>query len=198
MPTPITSKKEMYRRLNAGLLGHTLPAVETDADLAALIAGAGDAGRFAIRLKRPGGRTRFHLTVAETLAAVALIPAGEWNVTPMIDDSVRVCYGHLLDGPGGWWLHYSDTPKPCKLLPSQDGCVERHRVGLSARVYLRTIMDDIAWETLERLVDDYPGHVIEFSVLADRRSACGPTNTIFWEVRCTTGEYERNSGWAGK
>lgn len=64
-------------------------------------------------------------------------------------------------------------------------------------MYLRGIMDDIAWETLTRLVDDYPDHVIEFSVMASRLAAYGTTNSIFWKVRCTTGEYERSSGWAG-
>ncbi len=193
-PTPVTSKTEMYRRLNAGMFGHTLPAVETIADAEALMRDS--TGKFAIRYKTSGGNTRYNLTPEQVLDSIRKLAPGSWNVTPMLDNGHRVCYGHLLDEVGGWRLHYSPTPKPCKLLPHLDGCEERHLCGLSARMYLKGIMDSIGWETLERLVDEYPYHVIEFSVMADRRHAFGPSNTIFWEVRCTTGEYERHSGWA--
>jgi hypothetical protein len=186
----------MYRRLNAGLLGHTLPAVETVEEVERVRVGHG--GKFAVRVKRPGGRTVFNLTREQVLIYVAPLVPGEWNVTPMIDDTSRMCYAHLLDGPGGWFLHYSTTPKPCRLLPHLDGCEEKFLTGLAARLYVRGVSDDIGWETITRLVDDYPDHVIEFTAMSSRTAACGPTNVIIWEVRTTTGEYERNSGWAGK
>lgn len=185
----------MYRRLNAGLLGQTLPAVETLPDLERLVSGG---GKFAIRYKQAGGRTEFHLPADVVLSRVRTLPVGVWNVTPMIPDDNRVCYGHLLDGVGGWALHYSTDPKPCKLMHHRDGCVERHLVGLAARMYLQGIMDFTGWETLETLVDLYPDHVIEFTVLSDSIPSVGSSNVIFWEVRCTTGEYERNSGWSSR
>jgi hypothetical protein len=193
MPTPITSKAEMYRRLNAGLLGPTLPAAETPEAAERMLRLPGP---FAIRWKRAGGRTEFGLTAAEVRARLAGAAAGSWNLSGMVRDEERLCYGHLLDAPGGWSLHYSDSPRPCKLVPSVDGCVERWKSGLAARLYLRGLMDDVGWFTLRELVDAYPDHVVEFSVLASRAAAGGgPSNTVFWEVRCTTGEYERNSGW---
>lgn len=137
MAEPITTKKEMYRRLNAGLLGYTLPAVESPAEVADLVA---TGGLFALRLKQSGGLTRFNLTPEQIRDAIRSMSPGSWNVTPMLDDAFRVCYGHLTDEPGGWRLHYSPDPKPCKLLPYQDGCREMHRVGLDARMYLRGIM----------------------------------------------------------
>lgn len=190
--TPITSKQEMYQRLNSGMLGHTLKAAETREQVAEMLKLPGP---FAIRFKQAGGRTVFNLTAAEVTERLKTVPEGMYNVSGMVIDENRLCYGHLLDGPGGWFLHYSDDPKPCKLLPSVDGCKEKFRQGLDARLYLQTIMDDIGWETLTRLVEEYPDHVIEFSVLATRFDAMGPSNTVFWEVRCTTGEYERTSGW---
>ena len=189
---PITTKHAMYAALNAGLLGYTLPAVETPPELDTLLARG---GRFAIRLKQSGGHTRFNLTPDEVRAELAKLSLGSWNVSPMLDDTQRVCYGHLINDVGGWRLHYSDDPKPCKLLPSKDGCTEKHMTGLAARLYLRRIMDDVGWETLNWLLDEYPDHVVEFSVMASRLASFGPTNTIIWEVRCTTGAYEASSGW---
>jgi len=191
--TPITDKREMYRRLNSGQLGHTLPGAETLADAERLTR---NGGSFGLRFKQAGGRTEFGLSAAVAMERVRALPADSWNLSPMLDDSRRVCYAHLLDGVGGWSLHYSTDPKPCKLMPERDGCKERHLTGLAARLYLQSIMDFTGWETLLTLVELYPDHVIEFTVMASSVDAFGSTNTIFWEVRCTTGEYERNSGWA--
>jgi hypothetical protein len=188
MPTAITDKREMYRRLNAGLLGHTLPAAE-DLDAAERLVARG--GTFAIRSKVSNSGTVFGLTAAEALARVRVMPAGSWNLSPQLADAYRVCYGHLWDAVGGWHLLYSDDPRPCKLMPSKDGCVQRWRDGTAARLYLHGIMDDIGWQTLLELVESYPDHCIEFTVMSDSAHAFGPTNTIFWEVRsCLMGEYE--------
>lgn len=188
MPTAITSKSEMYRRLNSGQLGHTIPSAETWEQLERMTAGG---GRFAIRSKTVNRGTVFDLSAAEVRERVATLTPDSWNVSPMLNDAHRICYGHLIDAVGGWHLHYSDTPKPCKLMPSVDGCEEKWKDGLAARLYLRSIMDDTGWETLLRLLDDYPDHVIEFSVMTDAVHAFGPTRVIFWEVRSTCGAYER-------
>lgn len=194
MPTPVTTKAEMYRRLNAGLLGNTLPAAENWADAERMLRLPGP---FAIRYKRAGGRTLFNLTADEARDRLRGEPEGTWNLSGMVRDEDRLCYGHLVDAPGGWSLYYSDTPKPCKLVPSIDGCEVKWRRGLDARIYLQTIMDGVGWQTLLDLLDAYPDHCVEFSVLASSVAAGGgPSNTVFWEVRCLTGEYERNSGWA--
>lgn len=188
MREPIRSKQQMYRLLNSGQLGHTIPSAETWEQLDRMMA---NGGRFAIRSKTVNRGTVFDLSAAEVRERLAKMPPGSWNVSPMLQDEHRICYGHLLDAVGGWHLHYSDTPKPCKLMPSVDGCEEKWKTGLDARLYLRSIMDDIGWETLLRLVDDYPDHVIEFSVMTDAVHAFGPTRVIFWEVRSTCGAYER-------
>lgn len=190
MPEPVTSKAEMYRRLNAGLFGHTLRSVETVAEAERLTAGGGS---FAIRSKVSNSGTVFGLTAAEAMARVRAAGPGTWNLSPMLEDADRVCYGHLTDGPGGWSLQYSDEPKPCKLMPSIDGCEQKWKHGLAARLYLRRVMDDIGWQTLLALLEGYPDHCVEFTVMASSRAAFGPSNTIFWEVRCLTGEYERDT-----
>lgn len=193
MTTPITDKKEMYRRLNSGLLGHTLPAAETKEKAGALVLKYSH-GKFAMRIKEAGGKTQFNLTAPEVMDQAYLLREGSWNMSPMLRDEHRVCYCHLLDGPGGWALHYTNSPKPARLKLS-DGCVQKNLSGLAARMYLRGCMDVKGWDTLTELVDEYPDHVIEFSVMTSSLEAFGPTNTIFWEVRYTTGQYERGSEW---
>jgi hypothetical protein len=181
----------MYELLNDGLLGHTLPAAENLPDALQLTTRP---GKWAVRFKTCGSKTVFGLEAHEALAMVRNLPDGSYNLSPMLSDPHRVCYGHLLVQPD-WFLHYSPDPKPCKLVPSMDGCAVCYLNGLQARMYLRGIMDDIGWATLLELVEQYPDHVIEFTVMAGAAWAFGPSNTIIWEVRCTTGEYERNSGW---
>lgn len=97
MPTSITSKHEMYRRLNAGWLGHTLPAVETIEELQTFLQ---EGVLYAIRLKQAGSRTKYHLTKQQVLDGVNGLPKDGWNVTPMLSDAHRVCYAHLLDTLG--------------------------------------------------------------------------------------------------
>lgn len=189
-PEPIRSKSQMYDRLNAGWFGHTLGSTETLAGAEAMVARG---GRFATRSKVSNSGTVYNLTAEEALARVRALPAGTWNLSPMLEDAKRVCYGHLYDAVGGWFLQYSDTPKPCKLMPSKDGCEQKWLERTAARVYLRSIMDDIGWQTLLDLVDAYPDHCVEFTVMADSRSAHGPSNVIFWEVRSLCGAYERDT-----
>lgn len=190
----ITNKHEMYRLLNAGQLGNTLPAAETWSELTEFFAKVPPP--YAVRYKQAGGRTKFNLNQVETSYAVGGLPEGTWNVSGMTPDDQRLCYGHLLDGPGGWSLHYSDEQKPCKLKEYLDGCKQKNLHGLAARMYLRGIMDQIGWETLLMLVEKYPDHVIEFSVFANSIPlTLSMSNVCFWEVRSTTGIYEKGSEW---
>lgn len=189
----ILDKQEMYRRLNAGKLGQTLPAAETIDDAKRLLKMP---GLFAVRTKQAGGKCTFSMTPDAAMSLIKRLPAGSWNLSPMLDDTKRVCYGHLHDDHAGWNLHYSDDPKPCRLKFTLDGCHQKNICGILARVYLQTIMDNTGWENLNRLIEEYPDHIIEFTVMASSLDAFGPSNTIFWEVReGLTGKYERNSAW---
>lgn len=57
-----------------------------------------------------------------------------------------------------------------------------HTSGLKAKLILEYFMDTASYENLTRLFDEYPSHVIEFSVL-DRCCGILSYNTLFWEVR---------------
>lgn len=203
----ITSKRQMYDLLHSGALGQTLKAASTWQEACELLSGMdadgrchppGPDARWAIRYKTAGHKTQFHLTKSEATQIVRTLPDGSYSLSTMILDENRVMYGHLLDTVGGWHLTYSRDPKPCKLMPSLDGCTIQYARGLHARVLLRELMDDAGWRNLRRLLGEYPDHVVEFTILNSSRCGFGPSNTIFWEVRCTTDAYEWNSGWGNR
>lgn len=201
-PTPITSKKEMYQRLFAGKLGHTLPYWTTSKSFSEYVTAemAKDISfclkEFAVRTTKAHSTCIFNLKYPDVFKTIYEMEPGTYNITPILNDKNRICYAHLYaDSTEGWFLHYTEDSKPARLLYSKDGCVQKWRFRTSAREYLRTIMSDVAWFTLNRLINDYPEHCIEFSVMSDSIEAQDPngSNTIFWEVRCLTGEYERDS-----
>lgn len=185
--TAVTTKRRMYDLLARGAFGHTLPSVETVEEAERFVAGG---GAFAVRSKAAGGPCKYGLNGSDAVRLAASLPAGSWNLSPMLSDPHRVCYGHLYERPGGWHLHYTEAKKPSRLSFSQDGCEQLWLTGLSARLYLRRLMDQRGWDTLTDLVDLYPDHVIEFTVMDSAHAAWGPSNTIFWEVRTDSGEYE--------
>lgn len=192
----ITSKAEMYWHLTKGGLGHTLPAVEEWEELALLLS-SNLTGQFAIRLKQAGGKTLFNLTPGEVMEKVKSMPAHSWNVSPMLEDSKRLCYGHLYDRGNfqDMELLYSEAGAPCRLKYEQDKCPQKTLKGLSAKLYCQSIMDQRGYDTLNDLLEKYPFHIYEFTVMQTKQQAYGPSNTIFWEVRCDSGAYERRSGW---
>lgn len=195
MLPPITSKRQMYQLLRTGSLGYTLPAWENWEELDLAFAQNPNA-LYAIRWQQAGGKTVFFLTPGQVLSILRKHGSG-WNVSPMLDDSKRLCYGHLFDRGALMDLEllYSEDKAPCRLKQEQDGCRQQVLYGLSALHYCQRIMDNRGYETLRELLANYPSHIIEFTVMADKALAFGPTNTIIWEVRNSTGEYEMNSGW---
>jgi hypothetical protein len=184
MPS-ITSKQQMYGLLRGGALGHTLPSASKLEDLHTL---KDKAERFALRTLKAGGACYYDLSFDEMLAKALALGEGGYDATCMLDDSKRVCYCHLLDSEYGWRLHYTTDKKPARLKGDEQ---EKHLEGLSARLYLQSVMDQRGWDTLNELILEYPDHVYEFSVMQSKRHAMGDSNVIFWEVRAATGEYER-------
>ena len=191
----IKDKRQMYMMLRAGSFGHTLPSVE---DMAGAVEMVAAGGSWAVRSKVAGGPCAFGLSSDAALAMAASLPEGSWNLSPMLSDPARRCYAHLYDSPTGLKLHYSEDRKACRLVAAQDGCTQKWLDGsLAVRGYMRSIMDQTGYDTIDELLREYPGHVIEFTVMSSRIHAFGPTNLIIWEIRPDSGSYEGGL-WGGK
>lgn len=201
----IKSKHQMYQLLSAGRLGHTLPSWGSLSDFVMHKLFASDADPaitnkrcWAVRSLLAHSSCLFNLTGLEAWEECKRLGDTNFNLSPMLDDTQRICYAHLMRDPIAtnfdvWNLHYTEDPKPARLLHSKDGCQQKWLSGLKAKAYIRLHMDDIGWETLLALIEEYPDHCIEFTIMSSSLHAFGPTNTIFWEVRTLTGEYEKNA-----
>ena len=55
--------------------------------------------------------------------------------------------------------------------------------GLSATQILQAKMNDLSWQWLNYLLEEYPDHVVEFSCFSKCWGTVPGYNTVFWEVR---------------
>ena len=67
---------------------------------------------------------------------------------------------------------------------------------INAVNHLKSYLNANSYDDLRILLDKYPNHVVELTALSVCRGTVVGRNAIIWEVReGTTGLYERNSGW---
>jgi hypothetical protein len=186
----ILDKAAMYRLLAAGRLGNTIPQFFDRGVWSRFVGDHPDRYPYwGVRSMAGGGDNKSRLNVP-TPGVFTLLDewfpgaAAGFNVSPMIDR-----FAQLRVEMNGDTLDYVDPAAESQLDPRhpwRDGFARfRRRVGSPAAI--RAILKAYLWpadlENVERLLDEYPGHTIEFSA-CDR--ACGvepDCNTIVWEVR---------------
>jgi hypothetical protein len=99
-------------------------------------------------------------------------------------DDKLILQGEAYRSPMGLYLRYSTIPKPMRLALKEE---ELHAHGLVAKILLQQFMYPSSYEWLMHLLDEYDGHVVEFSTFSCPvgESVVGPQdhNTVFWEVR---------------
>lgn len=83
------------------------------------------------------------------------------------------------EGPCGLQLFYSHLPLPQRQALQKDG---RTAYGIMADILLRRYLDPGDREWLLELLDEYPGHVVEFSSYG-RRWGTEMKRTVIWECR---------------
>jgi hypothetical protein len=203
MVAPVASKQDFYRRLRAGefdvndnhrwydvlqwsadrpwlradwnvkrttqLLGQNLFSTYDYCNLPV----------FAIQsIGKPGGRCDYNVPVTEVVGLVA-----EWrtpySISPMLPDDYIVCQGEVWDTVGGLYLHSSSAKVPMRQALKE---APEHRSGLTAKVYLQTVLPSADYEDMMTLLDRYPGHVVEFGVYGCDVGV-RKRRMITWEVR---------------
>ena len=186
----IRSKTEMYALYYRGAFGNMLttwPSVAAfKADLAA--------GRWpedkpvALRLaSKPGITPPRYCVPTETWEVDALV--AEWATLGIAPNAVSlnelgrddqiVLQGEVQRSERGLDLRASRVPKVMRQALTED---QFHLSGLRATMTLRGAMDASSWDNLQRLFDDYPNAVVEFSVYSIPVGT-EQRNTIFWETR---------------
>lgn len=193
MKPAVLTKKDMYERLARGEFGNTIE--QWFDKVRWLKEGAGKYPLWGVRSMVGGGdpRSRLNVPTEAVLPLIAQWWPGQssgFNLSPMID-RWAVLRGQVMRGDGvlsepGLLLEFV----PGGILTGhthawREGFKDHRRdVGGSAAVaVLRQYLWPEDYENLATVLDEYPGHVVEFTA-CDRAVGVIPNrNTVVWEVR---------------
>lgn len=179
----ILTKKDASARYLRGDFGNRMPTYASLEDVTTWPIG------LMYRGPRPGRRFMhyaepiFHRLGAETLWRIWLT---EFHADPekicisgSTADHKLLIQGEVMESETGLWLRWSDVNLTMPLALAE---ASYYAIGLSARVLLQHYMDCASYENLQRLLEEYSGAVVEFSVF-ERCLGTLEHNTVFWEVR---------------
>lgn len=183
--TPIHDKKTMYRLLQGGALGNTIPIYtsllewQRSPDLEKY-------DLWGIRVLKPGDpRMRLNIPRGEVGEYICThFPNHQdYNISPMIDQWC-LFRGEIMEEdyfPFSLYLYgafgQEGTWRDCL---RNRGKSWR---GVSAKVILEGVCDTNSYEDIRELLTLYPGHVVEFTVCSRLLGNLPHRNTVIWEVR---------------
>lgn len=189
----IRTKDEMHALLVGGALGNTVPQFLSEEEWRA----SPESRVFptwGVRTLTPGGPCRLYCPASEVgLTARQYREQGHRvNISLMIDAVATVTlYGEVWESPEGLRLYGVERPGKGaswrKVMPE----LGREWRGLSVRMMLKKHLNASSLADLEALLENHPGHVVEFSALEQCMGTVPGRNGIVWEVRTSTGRYER-------
>lgn len=200
MREPIVSKGQMYSKLVAGEFGNTCPVYFSVDDWLAVPNGG--VPLWGVRSHISGDpRAKLNVPTAEVEDYCrSAFPDGGFNITPMVDHMMvwrgEVWYGpvaDVYDGPRGLVLFGVHGMHHLEWRPAlrQHG---REFTGAMATRMLRELLNGNSFDDLQILLEQYPAHVIEFTVLDRCFGTVKGRNTVVWEVReGMAGEYEMST-----
>lgn len=177
MRSPVNNKSSYYRRWLAGEFGNRPRAWGHIDELEK----SSYVGLVNIRSTVAGStKTTHHVPKSLCRAKLAELglPIAEAKFNEAMPDESLLIQGELSCDHCGWRLSYS-FDKAVMRTAMQNA---RHVDGIVARVLLGEFCDASSFDDLSALLDEYPDHVIEFSVYRFPVGDCR-RNTIVWEVR---------------
>lgn len=176
MHVPVLSKPDFVRRYRAGEFGNASLTWPTVANYLS----SSYNGLVHLRNRVKGGSTYYNQT-REQVNSRYYGPDEDWYVSAMAPHDLNLLQGEVMRGVWGLELYCS----PVVGLPMRDALRELSFSlrGLSAQQILRSKMDELSWQWLEYLLEEYPDHVVEFSCFAKCWGTVPGFNTVFWEVR---------------
>jgi hypothetical protein len=188
MPTPVTSKDVMYRKLVAGEFGNTAPVYFSVDDWKQ--SPNNGVPLWGIRSHISGDRrAKLDVPTAEVEDYCRLFGSDKFNITPMVDQWL-VWRGEVLDTTTGLECFGAFGLSHLKWRP----VMLRHATtttGVAARHLLRSVLNENSYDDLMTLFEQYPGHAVEFTALSRCFGIVPHRNSVVWEVRCGhSGNYE--------
>ena len=178
---PVTNKADFYRRFTAGEFGNHGPMWETYRDYRA----SGYRGNIAIRTRTPGGRCDYHIPrrqVPERIRDFRLNGYGDemMQFSAMAPDDKIAVQGEAMFADTGLKLFVSFMKVPMRVALLAAG---RHIEGLRAAALLRHYADPDSFDWIMHLLEEFPGHTVEFGCYTCPWGVVPGRNTVIWEVR---------------
>lgn len=182
---PVKTKTDMVRRYSLGEFGNASPTWDTFDQWYVEVFGSEKwiARLYHIRNRVAGGPTWYNLGpwgLADKWKAIT-----EEGVDPSTLYISAMAPLHLLNGElirthEGLYLFYSTVQKPMRDSLREGG---REAKGVSVQFILKHYMNERSYDWTMLLLDRYPDHVIEFTVVDRCWGTVPGYNTLFWEVR---------------
>lgn len=182
LPKPVQNKGDFVSRYQAGEFGNR---ALTWPDATQYLA-SHYMGLVHIRNRVAGGPTYYNLSYQEAypkweqLVDSGIDPATLY-ISAMAPHHLNVIQGEVIRSHRHLDLYYTLEPD----LPMRDALAKSAKqvYGVTARSILRTYLNQRSYDWMEYLLDQYPGHVVEFSVFGRCWGTVPGYNTVFWEVR---------------
>jgi hypothetical protein len=175
-PAPVLSKQDFVRRFTAGEFGNRLPTWNTVAEYLA----SDYQGLVHLRNRQAGGCTLYNQT-REQVNNRYYAPGEDWYVSAMAPhEEYGTIQGEVQEGVWGLELTWAPARLPMREALAQGAT---YSIGLQAWELLVHHMNDLSWEWLQTLLDEYRDHVVEFTCFSRCWGNTPGYNTIFWEVR---------------
>ncbi len=181
----INSKTEYYALARHHRLGNTIRQWTEHEFMALRVSHPGEVPRVvAVRGTTPASQRyqAYNLTphqAARRTAEASIRHGLQVLIDEQAPDDLSVLKGEVMRTPKYFYMRYDETPG----LRMRDAYpTMKHAEGLEVVMRLRRTMDASSWAHLNRLFDEYPDAVVEFTVYSKPLGHFG-WNTIFWEVR---------------
>ncbi len=185
---PVTSKRDFVRRYKLGEFGNASPTWNSLQDwiddywreysnsLSAL---------FHIRNRVAGGLTWYDVPGKELIQRWQAVLCSGVNPTSLYISAMSptektILQGEVRRSERGLELTYTRVKKPMRDALAEETLTA---FGIRAKCTCEQAMDSNSWNWLNELLDNYPDHVIEFSVYSEPWGTIPGYNTVFWEVR---------------
>lgn len=179
----VTTKREMYRRLESGEFGNTIPMwtnVEAWENLAP------GYRLWGVRTMTPGGPCRLNCPADEVVATFRQFEAaGHPAQISMMVDAFVTAWLEVLESPTGLvveGIEFPDTPR-MTWRNSMPGPSRRSWSGTAARSVLLRHLNPNALDDLGIVLDQFPDHVVELTALDRCLGTVPHRNAVVWEVR---------------
>lgn len=179
--SPVLTKQDFYRRFYEGEFGNHGPMWKTVRDFLQ----SGHPGPIAIRCMRRGGRCDYFVPRDEVLARTRSFvnqgyPELELNFSAMAPDDRSTLKGEVAYRETGVHLLGTYARLPMRMALAEKSFYQQ---GLTATMTLKRAMDRGSYEWIQKLINRYPDHVIEFTSYEFPWGVLPGMNTVIWEVR---------------